>query len=296
MENECFPFALCNFTEGKSICLFIKSNHFMSRLLSSSVFFILISVAASAQPAFQWVRSAGGNNLHEITGLAIDPNDFVYAANHSVLYKYSYDGTLQWSKPGFGDIKAIDVDAQNNILLGGFFTGQIILDGDTLTSAGNYDMWLAKVDVNGNRIWSKRFGILRSGPHVDEEGINDITTDASGNIYITGWFIDTTQIGTCSLNAHGDSDFFVAKLDANANCMWARNGGTDLASSCAMGDRERGTGIVLDDSLNVYICGRTAGGTAWLGNLSATSIDALVFDAMVGKLSNNGTPQWFKVY
>src|SRR5689334_16206547 len=202
------------------------------------IFTIFLTVTgAFAQPDFQWVRSAGGNNLHEITGLGIDHNDFIYAGEHSILHKYSADGTLQWSKPGFGEIKAVEVDFQNNILLGGFFTGQIIIDGDTLTSAGNYDMWLAKVDVNGNRIWAKRFGIMRNGPHTDEEGINDITTDPSGNIYITGWFIDTTQIGTCSLNAHGDSDFFVAKLDANGTCIWARNGGTNLASSCAMGDR-----------------------------------------------------------
>src|ERR1051325_6860123 len=119
----------------------------MKQLFLLFLNFLFFVFASHAQPDFQWVRSSGGNNLHEITGLAVDHNDFIYAGEHSILHKYTDDGTLLWSKPGFGEIRTAHVDGQNNILLGGFFAGQIIIDGDTLTSAGNYDMWLAKVDV-----------------------------------------------------------------------------------------------------------------------------------------------------
>jgi hypothetical protein len=250
-----------------------------------------------AQMSYEWVKTAGGNNSYEVTALGVDNSSYIYAGVHTLLHKYHPNGLELWTKT-FGEMKAIQKDRNGDMIIAGHFTGQLILDSYTLNSASaNYDMFITKINTNGDVLWAKRFGVSRSGAHNDEEGINDIAVDDNNNIYIGGWFIDSTRLDQVTLTAHGDSDFFLAKLDANGNVIWARNGGTNLASSCAMGDRERTTGITLDNQNNVYICGRTAGTYVYADALTITStIDALVFDAMVAKYDNNGNVQWLNLY
>jgi hypothetical protein len=257
----------------------------------------LACIGTHAQMSYQWVKSAGGNNSYEVTALGVDNYSYIYAGVHTVLHKYHPNGQELWTK-NFGEIKAIQKDNNGDMIVAGHFTGQLILDAYTLNSASaNYDMFITKINTNGDVLWAKRFGVSRLGAHSDEEGINDIAVDATNHIYIGGWFIDSTRLDQVTLTAHGDSDFFLAKLDANGDVIWARNGGTNLASSCAMGDRERTTGIALDNNNNVYICGRTAGTTVYADALTIPStIDALVFDAMVAKYDNNGNAQWLNVY
>ncbi len=82
----------------------------------------------------------------------------------------------------------------------------------------------------------------------------DITTDAQGNIYITGSFTDSVDFdpgpGTHWLWQYAGNtkpDAFIQKLDANGNFIWAKSfrGTYD--------DREMGTNIAVDDTGNVYL-------------------------------------------
>jgi hypothetical protein len=57
-----------------------------------------------------------------------------------------------------------------------------------------------------------------------------IAIDAEGNVYTTGYFIDTVDFdpGTGSmtnLSAVGGKDSFIQKLDANGNFVWAKSFG-----------------------------------------------------------------------
>lgn len=86
--------------------------------------------------------------------------------------------------------------------------------------------------------------------------IQDIATDAQGNIYITGSFTDSVDFnpgpGTFYLTtpAGNKPDAFIQKLDANGNFLWAKSfRGT-------FNDIERGERIVVDDTGNVYLLGQ----------------------------------------
>jgi len=53
------------------------------------------------------------------------------------------------------------------------------LEGNT--NSGNYDIFLVKYNSSGTKQWTKQLGTSS-----DDRG-NSVTTDSSGNIYVTGY-------------------------------------------------------------------------------------------------------------
>lgn len=204
-------------------------------------------------------------------------------------------GNFVWAK-GVGSIdedrgRDITVDANGNIYTVGFFNGTVDFDPSAsifnLISAGNNDIFITKMDKDGNFIWAKQMG----GAGYDS-GFG-ITLDSNGNIYTTGYFFDTADFdpstSTANLISAGMEDTFVTKLDNNGNFLWAKRiGGANY---------NVGNDIVVDLNNNVYFTGYFSGttdfdpgaGTAELiaPNFSTTNI-------FVAKLDSNGSFIWAK--
>ena len=110
-----------------------------------------------------------------------------------------------------------------------------------------------------------------------------IAVDGSGNSYVTGYFAGTAIFGSTSLTSSGGEDIYIAKLDANANFLWAKKaGGTN-------GDN--GISIAVDGSGNSYVTGYFQG-TATFGSSSLTSSGG--FEIFIAKLDSNGSFLWAK--
>ena len=96
-----------------------------------------------------------------------------------------------------------------------------------------------------NYEWAKSIGSAAS------DWGNSITTDASGNVYITGFYSNTADfdpgVDTANLISAGGYDIFVAKYDNNGNYLWAKSIGST--------SDDYGNGIATDDSGNVFITG-----------------------------------------
>lgn len=148
---------------------------------------------------------------------------------------------------------AIAVDASGNIYITGYFAGIADFDPGTgslnLTSAGSSDIFIAKYDATGNLVFANRIG------EANFEVANDIAVDASGNIYLTGYFTGTVDFdpgtGIQNLTTAGFNDIFFAKYDASGGFIYAKNVGSsaaDLAQSLA-----------IDGSGNLYITGIFSG-------------------------------------
>ncbi len=169
----------------------------------------------------------------------------------------------------------IAVDTNSNSYVIGEFRGTADFGSTVLTSQGNADVFVAKLDPNGNWLWAQRAG------GIDEDIGQDVVVDANGNVYITGYFQNTGDFGTVNLTSQGVYDVFVAKLDTNGNWLWAqRVGGTDW---------DIGRGIGIDANANIYITG-IFGGTAWFGSYSITSSGS--WDVFVAKCDTNANWQW----
>ncbi len=100
-------------------------------------------------------------------------------------------------------------------------------DGDLSGNKGGMDILVAKVSATGNLMWAKNFG------GSSEETGYDVTYDASGNIYLTGFTHSSDQNFAGGNN--GGSDAFVMKLDGAGNLVWAKTyGGSDAETAYGM--------------------------------------------------------------
>ncbi|RUA08678.1 MAG: hypothetical protein DSY82_06760, partial [Flavobacteriia bacterium] len=227
---------------------------------------------------FIWVKNIGGNwqdvarsiaikngNLY-ITGdfsgtVDFDPGPGVYnlgaAIGGTFILKLDIDGNFIWAKSLEGRIdgKSIAIDNNGNVLTTGNFSRTIDFDPGSgiynLSSVINggfstWDIFISKLDSNGNFIWAKSF----EGTGFSDEGAS-ITTDKSGNIYTTGSFGGLNDFnpgsGVYNLSSTGYKDIFISKLDKDGNFVWARKMGGQNA--------DLGFSIGVDKYENVYSTG-----------------------------------------
>lgn len=167
-------------------------------------------------------------------------------------------GDVVWAKGFAGaslfDDQAVAVDANGNVLLVGGFFGSIDFGGGPLASAGNEDMYLAKLDANGNHLWSKRFGDGGPQPRYAVR----VGADAAGNVLLATSYTGTVDLGGGPLAASGGGpDLLVAKLDANGNHLWSKRFGDAEAGANDTGERLRAFGV--DAFGAVYIAGGMTG-------------------------------------
>ncbi len=173
--------------------------------------------------------------------------------------------------------RSIALDAAGNCYVAGYFNGTTTIGTTSLTSTGDYDIYVAKSDSNGNWLWAKQAG----GTSTDYG--YGIAVDTNGNCYVTGFFLGTATFGSSSLTSGGDRDIFTAKLDSNGNWLWAKKaGGTN---------DDRSFDIAVDAGGNCYTTGFFQV-TATFGSTTLTSSGYL--DVFVAKLDSNGNWLWAK--
>src|SRR5690606_9459529 len=107
------------------------------------------------------------------------------------------------------------------------------------------DIFISKLDTNGNFLWAKSMGGV-SGDYG-----SSITTDSSGHIYTTGAFTGTADfdpgVDEFELTSTGGTDIFISKLDTNGNFLWAKSMGGASA--------DNGNSITVDSAGYIYTTG-----------------------------------------
>ncbi len=153
----------------------------------------------------------------------------------------------------------IKIDFENNIYITSVSYGQIAGDVNIINT--KTDSFITKFNFLGEQLWSRNIG----------ENYNDyitsITSDISGNIYITG-----SQTGQ---NGH---DVYIISLDGSGNILWK-----NILSTTS---EEKGNSIYIKDNY-LYITGYTSG--ALDGNIKIGRNDIFL-----AKYSINGVKEWVK--
>ena len=260
---------------------------------------------------FLWAKAMGGPGDDFGAGIAVDNAGNVYttgnfkgtadfdpgpgtfdltsAGNNDIFVsKLDSAGNLVWAKAmgGTGDDFGVGivVDNAGNVYITGSFSGTVDFDPGpgafNLTSAGNNDIFVLKLDSAGNFVWAKAMG------GTDEDAGYGITLDSASNLYVTGWFSATADFdpgpGTFSLTSAGDIDIFVSKLDSAGNFVWAKQMGGG------------GSGIAMDTAGNVCTTGSFYGTADFDPGPGTFNLTSASQDIFVSKLDSAGNFLWAK--
>lgn len=179
---------------------------------------------------------------------------------------------------------ALATDASGNVYVAGSFKGTVDFDPSAgtvnLTSAGDADIFVQKLNSSGNLVWAKKMG------GIGNDGAYSIAVDASGNVFITGFFANQADFdpgaGFSTFTSYGSYDVFVEKLNASGDMVWVKRVGNT--------GHDVGRGIDIDASGNVYVTGNfsnTVDFDPGLGSYSKTSVGG--YDIFVLKLNSLGS-------
>ena len=184
--------------------------------------------------------------------------------------KLTNAGSLVWAKSTGGTLydiaKNIAIDSNGNLLISGGFRGTTDLDPSAatfpLTSEGNRDVFILKLDNDGNFIWANGFGA--NGTDIGES----IAVDENDNVYTVGPFGGTvsfdTDDGVFELIGNGNVDVFIHQQDAAGNFMSAYaigGSGFDIPET-----------IMINDNSEIFITGYFSGIVDFDPNAGTTNL------------------------
>lgn len=215
------------------------------------------------------------------------------------LAKFDRDGYCLWTRfwraeTSFFDFRTdLAVDPDGNCYIATQNHGSVFMNGveyDVYEDGFNYIM---KFNSNGTREWLRYY---KPDPDEDDDvystfWINGVDADRNGNVYITGEFNETLQLGSYTLenssdDPDSDEDIFIAQLDAdNGNVNWAKAiGGVS---------RDQGGKILVDMNDACFYLMGTVDDTVAFGNgvgLMASEDDD--GDMFLAKYTPEGECEW----
>jgi hypothetical protein len=277
---------------------------FGSYTLTNAGNFDVFIVKYDAAGNIIWAKSAGGIYDDIGFGVAADGNGNVFITGYYYsptisfgtytltnvgggdifIVKYDAGGNEIWAKSEGGTFDdngyGITVDPAGNPVITGFFQSSTLISGTyTLTNTGNNDVFIIKYDGSGNTQWAK------SGKGASNDQGTAVTTDAAGNIIVTGFFYSASVIfETYTLTTSGSSDLFVVKYNPSGNAMWAKSGGGIY--------NDFGYAIATDLSGNIFITGSFLSPTLTIGTFTCSN--AGNFDILTAKYDGSGNEHWAK--
>ena len=125
--------------------------------------------------------------------------------NSSGVYQWVY--TVGDSDTDFG--WALETDSSNNSYITGYFQDTVNFGGGNITSVGNRDVFVLKLNSSGVYQW-----VYTAGSTGDDHSYG-LDIDSSGNIYAVGSFHSTINFGGGNITSAGEYDVFVVKLNSS---------------------------------------------------------------------------------
>ncbi|MBI3502888.1 MAG: SBBP repeat-containing protein [Bacteroidetes bacterium] len=186
----------------------------------------------------------------------------------------------------------VAVDGSGNVYVTGFFDGGSITFGTTtVTSAGNRDIFLVKYSPCGNVLWAKSFG----GASYDASW--SVATDASGNVFVTGYIEGTANFGSVTLTPGGTNpNVFLVKCNPAGVVQWAKNSSGSAPIPPGTLVDNQGHCVSTDAAGNSYITGwfATTNITFAPTTLVNASSSGVPYEVFVVKYDAAGNMVWAK--
>lgn len=266
--------------------------------MKATTFILLIIISwskiiSAQEMVFDWVdvwKESSGDNVYPerissnknghvyiagrlISDTDMDPGPGVAMINRptteesTVFAKFNTEGEFIWATAFHTSniirTESIVADTSGNLYVAGYFRDTIFtqmngVDTAFVETGGSYDVFLAKIDPDGNLEWMKIFG-----DKYDDQ-INDLELDNEGNLYCLGYFAEYVQFEPGEPVEYSEYyDLCILKYSPDGTKQWLYR--TDITG---LTFRIYPKGIDIDVNGNVNI----------IGNYYVSSGDTLDFE------------------
>ncbi|MBK8226412.1 MAG: SBBP repeat-containing protein [Flavobacteriales bacterium] len=176
-------------------------------------------------------------------------NAFVlkYNASNELLFAQGIGGNISTES---AVARALHRPVSSGLLVTGQFGGAVVdfdpgPDTFTFNSAGAHDIFVQRLDANGDLLWAKRIG------DIDTDIGYGVTTDSNENVYLCG----SSNSATIDLDpgpgvqafSGSSGDIVVVKLDSDGDYVWGMRIGGEA--------NDRGNTIAIDSEDHLFIAG-----------------------------------------
>lgn len=234
----------------------------------STLFLLFLTLSSSAQK-FEWVHPSTGTIATSVDSLGnvytvgifadsayILDNDTSFTLKGNRFYqtfisKRDFSGRLIWVQhlqgTGSSTGMSLTVDNEQNVVIAGIFTGSIDFDpgtGSKTVTATSKDIFILKLSSNSSYQWVKII------PHKGNATAKSITTDKFNNLYLTGTFYDTLDLGSGVRNR-----FLTARQHECYIIKFTSNGTILLGNHLVSSGVSAGNQVFVGDSGYIYLTG-----------------------------------------
>ena len=234
-------------------------------------------VKLDAQGEVEWQNFYGSSQSEQAHSILLTSDGGYIVAGgpeDGLIFKIDALGNLEWENIYGGTMKETFFSVQQTNDLGYVAAGfSLSNDGDISENKGEEDVWIIKIDINGDLEWSKTYGGSKGDVSLDVQQSED-------GGYIVGGYTESDD-GDVE-NNNGEHDFWIIKLDALGNLEWEKNFGgqaTDRAQSL----QKVSTGGYIVTGLSSSNDGDL------VDNMGSR-------DIWIFKLDNDGNMEWQKNY
>jgi hypothetical protein len=221
--------------------------------LFAILFAIMAGTSTAAAASFPWATQAGS------AGVQTEARSVAALADGSSIVTGSFQGTVAFGTP----------------------------TPTSLTSAGQEDIFVAKVNDDGSYAWA-----VRAGGESNDFGYG-VSVHSDGSSIITGSFMGDATFDTptpTELEWQGETDIFVAKVSATGSFVWAiKAGGPDYDDSYGVSVLADGSSIITGSFAQTATFGTLPTPTALT---SDDTYDETYSDIFVAKVSATGSFVW----
>ncbi|MDR2354295.1 MAG: T9SS C-terminal target domain-containing protein [Deltaproteobacteria bacterium] len=207
-------------------------------------------VKFNQQGILEWQKTFGGNGFDSATSIQeTSDGGLIIAATgeseegNACIFKLDSAGNLEWQKT-FGGSEIEDSFLIRETSNGEFLTvgSSYSNDGDVAENHGESDIWIIKLDPQGNILWTKSLGGAGS------DIASSLLVNSDQEFIIAGYsYSNNADVS----GNHGSSDAWIVKMDALGNIQWQKSfGGSDKDFANSIQETSDGGFIVAGNTLS----------------------------------------------
>ena len=204
---------------------------FLQRLLLALLLCATNGAGVWAQPVIAWDRTLGGESYEELNALEILPDGIIAGGStrsgvafgspsdfswNILITKLDFNGNPVWQRTYGADqderLWTLIPTRDGGFVAGGYsYSG---INGDkTEPSRGDRDVWIIKIDAQGQLLWDKTFGGL-----FQDELFSLLEMPDGG--FLLGCHSNSNISGDKTENSLGLHDVWMIRTDASGNMLW----------------------------------------------------------------------------